>query len=1385
MQSLELNSTLMRYISLVILILIPSFLVHAQVPEFRFNRLGVPEGLPGHAVYDIAKDQLGFVWFATDNGLARYDGYDLVIYKPIPNDSTSLRDAFTTAVMEDQEGFIWVGTAAGGLHKFDPIESTFQRFPISPDSPDGTSHAFINDIVQTADGTLWIGTDGGLDAYQDGQFIHYVYDAGGQGALRSPIVSDLLIGDDGTLWVATHAGLHELDTATGAIRLRRTSFDDQENIQLNALFQDIDGALWIGSDKGLVILDPVTDSLRHVQHIQSDPQTLSSNRVYAIAQDASGVMWIGTLGNDISDGLNRFDPQEESFKRYRMDPDDPFSLSSNRVLSLLPDENGVLWIGTHTNGVNMADLHGERITRYTTNQPGGLPENEIFSIHPASDGSVWVGTWTQGLAHMNPQGDIVRIYAPNNSALAGENILCIYEEADDLWVGTFDGLSKINTSTGRIDTYQHDPDDPTTLNGTSVTTIERDRAGNLWLGSWNEGMSMLPAGSSEFIRFTHDPDDPGSLPDQQVFKIEEDSRGILWLKSWDTLYSYDYRSGNFQKLPVDQVNDFTFDGEGKLWLATNNQGLVQYSVISKESRSYSTDAGLPHESVTGIVVGDKDDVWVVTARGIAHFNQHTKQFRNFASTPLIRGNKLGKNSASRGPDGTLYFSSGNGLFSLHPDNFPVNDQMIPTRLTEISISSPERRSEKHLVLPGDRLKERQVTLNHSQNDLSFFYAGLGFRKPHEYQYRYKLQSYDPTWVESGAIREARYTNLSPGHYLFEVQAANEDGLWSDQISTIAIQIRPPWWQTPAAYVFYLLLTGSLFVGIVRYRESALNRRAHELEAEVHRRTHEIEASHKIIEEQAERLVEHDKLKSRFFANISHEFRTPLTLILGPLRDAQRGIFGQISHTLLRQIHLMERNGRRLQNLINQLLELSKFESGSITLEAERVHSVPLTQRIVRSFSSLAERKGIRLSMKAVWLDEEPELDPELYVDVEKYEQALNNLLSNALKFTPEGGEVTVHLDVVDRRFRVDVIDSGKGIPEAELEHVFERFKQLTPREHDTEGSSGIGLALAKEWVELHKGTLSVRNRTHGGACFTISLPLGPNHLEPDEILTQKAVRERNQVHIPAIDEYEVFVSDKPDTRSGSEKQRATVLLVEDHADLRSYIHGHLASRYHVIEAVDGKDALERALSDKPDLVISDVMMPEMDGYELCRAIKDHAELADVPVILLTAKANEEDKVDGLRTGADDYMYKPFSANELMARAENLIDIRSILREVYSTHIFEVTVGEVQAESADSAFMQRIHDLVEQHIDNPNLSTEWLADDIGLSPRQLRRRIKDLTQLSATGFIRTLRMQRAAQLLAQEAGTVSEIAYAVGFNDPKYFSRLFRQVYGVSPSDFEG
>ena len=493
--------------------------------------------------------------------------------------------------------------------------------------------------------------------------------------------------------------------------------------------------------------------------------------------------------------------------------------------------------------------------------------------------------------------------------------------------------------------------------------------------------------------------------------------------------------------------------------------------------------------------------------------------------------------------------------------------------------------------------------------------------------------------------------------------------------------------------------------------------------------------------------------------------------------------------------LMERNGRRLQGLINQLLELARFESGNMSLAAQRVDPARLTSRIVRTFSSLAERKRISLKMSAAWHGS-PAHHPELFVDPERYEQIVNNLISNALKFTPEGGHVNVDLSVTPTEFVLEVRDSGTGIPETQLDSIFGRFNQVQPREVDAGGSSGIGLALAREWVNLHKGSITARNAKVGGSVFTVRLPLGRSHLSDEEIVD--VASHVDGVVPPQSNEAAAATPTEAGAGAGTEEFDAfapddelrpvplgapLVLLVEDNADVRKYVRGHLETRYEVVECENGLEAIEMVRERKPDLIISDVMMGGMDGYELCRAIRTDPDVSDIPIVLLTARAGDEDKVEGLRTGADDYILKPFNSTELMVRAENLIEIRSRLREQYSTHVIQVLPSDVQVESADEAFLRHARELLEEHIDNPNFGTEWLAEEIGLSPRQLRRRIKELTNLSTTGFIRTLRLQRSAQLLEQQAGSVAEIAYAVGFNDPKYFSRLFRQIYGVSPSEY--
>ncbi|MFQ5570388.1 MAG: ATP-binding protein [Rhodothermales bacterium] len=578
----------------------------------------------------------------------------------------------------------------------------------------------------------------------------------------------------------------------------------------------------------------------------------------------------------------------------------------------------------------------------------------------------------------------------------------------------------------------------------------------------------------------------------------------------------------------------------------------------------------------------------------------------------------------------------------------------------------------------------------------------------------------------------------------------------------------------------------LFMMIITFLCTGISALLYSGRYEQYRARRKVEQLKEEITEYAEKLREMEQLKARFFANVSHEFRTPLTLILGPVEDALNDAHGPVSSTLRRQLQMMKRNGFRLQRLINQLLDLSKLEAGRMHLHVRRRNLVAFLRGLVQSFSSLAERKHVTLQFDA---DLE---DHALFFDADKLEKIVSNLLSNAFKFTPEHGTIRVKVRKVEDEkgsfVEMCVRDTGAGISAEELPYVFDRFHQVAhSRAHEQEGT-GIGLALAKELVELHGGEIHVESEPGFGCEFIVRLPQGSAHLSPDDLVEADSDAaplevEHSEAHwldaeVDAIDETTL----DQETWVEAQEDAPTILIVEDNADVREYLKSNLVLHYHIVEATNGVEGLQQARSILPDLIISDVMMPEMDGVALCRALKTDDQLNHIPVILLTAKASEVDKLEGLKTGVDDYLYKPFNAEELLARMENLIELRRMLRHRFSD---EVVVGpsEIAIPSAEAMFLERVREVVEAHMGNSNFGVEWLADEVGFSVRQLRRRLKAATRLSPGGYIRKMRLERARQLLAQQAGTVAEIAYAVGFQDPDYFSRLFKQTVGVSPSEY--
>ena len=1366
--------------------------------DLAFEHLTVVEGLPENSVLAVLQDRLGLLWFGTRNGLVKHDGYAYTIYKPDPDNLHSLSDATIYAIHEDAQGDLWLGTGQGGLNHFDRQTERFTAYRHDPEDPNSLAHNTIYSILEDEAGVLWLATlGGGLNRFDPATktFTRYRHNPDDPNSLRDDFTHGLWMTDEGMLMVGTHAGgLHYFNRETEVFMAFQHDPDDPDSIidnDVNTIYQDRDEVFWIGTAGGLNRFDPMTDRTSAYRHDPNDPTTLSHNNVMRVLEDREGTLWVGVGGNDVMGGLHRFDRETETFTRYQYDPDNTQSLNSNYVLSLYEDPQGVLWVGTWGGGVSKLDRTADKFPHYVREpgNPNSLSTNQILSLCEDRAGILWIGTWGGGLNRFDPETNTFTHYRhdPGNpNSIIGDEVMSIHEDSEgDFWLGTWSGLDRFDPETGRFTHYFDEPD-----GAREVMTIYEDRDGVLWLGTWMNGVNRYDRATNTFAAFKHDPADSTSLSTDNVGAIFEDEEGTLWVATGDgKINRFDRETETFQAhLPMGgqlRIRSFTqaVGMPGKYWVGTHLQGLHLYDATADTSEAFTEKDGLPHDTVLGVLVDDDGFVWASTARGLARFDPDTRMFRNYDVSDALQSNKLMYTAVHKSADGRLLFGGSNGFIAFHPDRIKDNPHVPPVVLTDFKLFTESVPVGEESPLKAHISVAEEIRLAHWQNDISFGFAALNYQMPGKKRYAFKLDHYDDDWRYAAAGREATYTNLAPGQYVFRVTGSNNDDVWNDEGASIRLVITPPWWKTPWAYALFLILGVAGFVGLVRWRVRYLEKRANELEAVVSARTAEVVQQKATIEAQAQKLQELDRLKSRFFANISHEFRTPLLLILGPLQDTLDGAFGAVSEALRKQVAMMQRSGFRLLRLINQLLDLSKLESGNMRLHPCRANLMPFLRGIVLSFSSMAERKHIAFDLHA----EQDRLD--LYFDPDKLEKVFYNLLSNAFKFTPEHG--TVHVHVAERReagtVEVSVRDTGRGVPPGDLPYIFDRFRQVDSLSTREDEGTGIGLALVRELVALHGGTIAAESAPGEGTTFIVHLPLGDAHLAPEDRMEAAqgdgaAIGAYREISLQALTDIESDGGVFPIELAGPLPADApTILLVEDNPDVRAYVKTHLIHHYHLDEAQDGVEALEKARRRPPDLVISDVMMPKMNGYTLCRTLKQDPDLNHIPVILLTAKAGEESKVEGLETGADDYIYKPFSADELLARAENLIEIRRRLRQRFSREVVAVQPSDIAMPSADQTFLDQVQAVVEANLGNSNFGAEWLADEVGLSPRQLRRKLKDLTDLSTAGYIRSMRLQRAAQLLEEQVGNVSEVAYAVGFQDPKHFSKLFRQVFGIAPS----
>jgi signal transduction histidine kinase/ligand-binding sensor domain-containing protein/DNA-binding response OmpR family regulator len=1343
----------------------------AQQDPFRFSRLNINHGLSHNYVSSFLKDSRGFVWIGTSSGLNRFDGYRVRVFRNDLRDTTTIRNNFINSMFEDPDGRIWVFSTTGtsDISIFDPTTEQFSHNSRPFLRAYGIPEGGITNIFKDSGGRYWFSHQTqGLHRYsprfKTSSPVAYLPS---EAITPATTVSHLTEDSNGDIWIILRNGvLQRIDAETMDVKYENTYLRDlyrKDNSEFR-LCADSDGDLWIScsnANYGVIFYDVASDKFRHITETSRDIR-LNNNIVRGITQDNQGYIWIATDHG----GLNVIDKVNQTIRYQLHNPSDDKSLAQNSINSMYKDRDGMIWLGSFKQGVS---YYHESIVRFPLfrhepTNPSSPHYSDINRFVEDDQHNIWMGSNGGGLIFWDRSKGTFKTYRhrpEDPSSISADVIVGMaLDRNKKLWIGTYYG--GLNSFDGRtFSHYRHDPSDPRSLADESIWDVLEDSRGNLWLGTLQGGLDMYDRTTKVFRHYKNG--DLNSVQTNYVSVVEEDSKGNIWVGTGFGIDVLERETGRFVHYSNNPSNPSSISNNSILWIMEDSrrmmwigtmEGLNMFNPRDKSFRTFRTEDGLPHNTILTILEDDHGTLWMSTPDGLSNLRivdegrntTHEYVFKNYDESDGLQGKQFNDNSALKTADGHLIFGGVNGFNIFRPGEIRTNLLKPSIILSDLYINNrsvkPGEALDDRIILPNAVHLTEFIELGYDQNAISIEFAALSYIHPEKSQYRYILEGVEKDWVTTnGLSRRATYTNLDPGEYTFRVLASNNDGVWSDHEVKLAITVLPPFWKTSTAFVIYMVAV----LGILLMTRRLIQQRE--------RMKFAIEQER--IE--AHRMHELDLMKIKFFTNVSHEFRTPLTLILTPLEKMLK----TTPEEQKPQLELIYRNARRLLNLINSLLDFRKLEVQQIKFTPSEGDVIKFIREAAYSFIDLSEKKNITFSFDS----NVPSL--EMIFDQDKLEKILFNLLSNAFKFTPENGKISVHIeskgDLANRLIEICVSDSGIGIPRENIEKIFERFFQNeVPRSMVNQGT-GIGLSIVKEFVKASGGRIRVESEIGKGSSFIVTLPvLGLDAHAVDITLPEE---------IPAVLEEAHNVHRKP-----------VLLLVEDNEDFRFYLKDNLKIAYSIIEASNGKQGLIMTQKHLPDLIVSDVMMPEMNGIEFCRAVKDSPNLCHIPLILLTARMAEEQKVEGFDAGADDFVTKPFSFEILQARIRNLIHQREIFQKDFRKQI-EVKASTIRITSMDEKLIQNAIRVVEERITDPEFSVEDLSRELGMSRVHLYKKLLALTGKSPLEFIRTIRLQHAAQLLEKSQLSVSEIAYKVGFNNPKYFTKYFKEEYKMLPSAY--
>ena len=1396
---------------------------NGQYRNIVFDRISRQEGFNGQSCSCFLQDHLGYIWIGAV-GIHKYDGYNFTHHLALPGckNCPPTWNFYIKKMMEDEIGLIWMLTI-NGIALYDPEKERTVLLRSSP-MPDSSNYfnSYFGDIVKDAKGNIWASDIKGLVRISISGRVH------------KPVIKDLIFNNStdsvyviqhfnitpdvqsdknivqriyedrvGNIWAGTVDGLYLLKNGAGKF-LRIDSGKNGETRLARKEVRDIlqydDDTFWIATSQGLTRITNVKDGLEGTNKAGIASMVFSSylkgiGIITSLLKDRSGNLFIGTSENlyimrtnEKKDVLS-FDPV------YKNLTDLSGRGYNNGVLAIMQDRGGEIWVAHNFDYIMKFNPDQSYFTTFEDLIKKNFKYYETISLTVDDNKNLWAGTYRGALYKIRTDNFKVTKYYPG---VWNPIDYIIKAEPDILLLGLQWGILEFNTVTNTF----RDP-----VSGSSVASenLEKSRVnsllkdGNIVYISTDHSIFSLDLNTRKLLQAVINNTD--SVPDliSRYYGLLKSNEGDIWItsnnkglckihlnKETQTLSLVPFVSDKFTKFNILENENISLyqDKEGILWLG--NQHLQKINLKTGEIKTFKLVDNIDFIGVYSILEDNHENLWLGTGFGLCRFNKKSGETRLFTREDgwPIKGHTY--LTAYKGPDGNMYFGGEGGFYSFHPDSIKTNNYVPPVVITDLHVLNKQIKIDStwNGILNRDIAYTKSIELDYNQNDISFEFAVLDYNRPLKNKYAYKLEGYQDEWIESESRnRIASFTNLDPGKYTFRVKGSNSGGIWNEEGASLSILIHSPWWSTPVAWSFYALLFVISITTYIRWRTWLLKKEKSEIEALVNIRTGQVEkqkseilAQKDLLASQNKKIIDLDQVKSRFFTNISHEFRTPLSLIQGPVEELLNSPRRTVKER--GKLNVVYRNARRLLNLVNQLLDISRIDTSGMKLEITESDVIGFLRSLTASFNSLAEIRDISYRCFS------PSEQKNTWFDPDKCEKVVTNLLSNAFKFTPPGGAIIFKASYIFDEEQIPVAlyfsveDNGCGIPGESLEKIFDRFYQVEESIRNESGGAGIGLSLVRDMVRLMHGEITVKSQPGKGSTFSVQFPLGKEHLGKNEYNILNELPE--SVISPFVSGSDVNYLIKKE--GGLPNKKPVLLLVEDNIDIMVQLTDNFQSKYNIKLASDGVVGLKKATEIIPDLIITDLMMPFMDGIEMCNRLKNDERTSHIPVIMLTAKVTIEDKIFGLQTGADDYIPKPFHLAELKARVENLIEQRRKLRERFSKEI-TLQLSDISVTSLDEKFLRKAVTLVEQNLNDEHFDVPKFREEMNMSSSTLFRKLHALTNQSPTEFIRTLRLKRAASLLSQNFGNITQVSLEVGFNNLSYFNRSFRRMFGISPTEY--